>query len=142
MTSIIDLDSLLAESMTQQAARKLNKHIGHVPGGTHHLIKSKTPAAVVKVAEELRQWEFNREWTHTQNVIVFTRQRCKCCDETASTFDGFFVQYTNNRRSGGSKMDRVDSFELDKPKAVVYRDSYVPICHNCADVQQDWPLEE
>lgn len=141
MSSPISLDALLDESMLQQAARKLTKHIGHVP---HKSAPKPTPEsiAIAETAVMLRQWDAKREWAHNRNVLVFTRQKCKCCESSAATFDGMFIELKNNRLNNTFKMEPVIHFELDKPKAVVYRDSFVVICHECADIQQDWPLEE
>lgn len=144
MTDLIDLDSLLKESMLQAAARKLTKSITGAPYKSGPNAKAATAAAsaeVLETAEMLRQWDHKREWSHTHNLLVFTRQKCTCCEEMSITFDGMFIQLTNNRVKGTRKIEPVTHFDLDKPKDVVYRDSLVPICHECADIQQDWPLQ-
>ncbi len=139
MSAILSLDDLLGESLLQAKARKLPRN--HATAKNIGTPMPKVSAEVAETAVMLRQWEHKREWVHTANVIAFTRQRCQCCGEEATTFEGFFVEYTNTRIRSGTKLDRVQVFDLDKPKKVRYHDALVPICHECADVQQDWPLE-
>lgn len=139
MTEVIDLDSLLKESVLQQEARKLNRRTGTNPRPTQLAAVS---SEVQETAALLRQWDAKREWSLSANVLVFTRQKCACCEAMSKTLDGRFLLYQNNRLRGTTKLESTKAFELDKPREVVYRDSVVDLCHECADIQQDWPLQE
>ncbi len=133
----LDLGTLLNESIElkkqQDAEKDLRKRVarGAMPKG--ELEESQAL---------LRKWSNEREWVRAKNVLVFNRQRCKNCGMFHQTLEGFFEQYNNNRLANTTKLVHVPAFELPNlMRDVEYRDSEVPICHQCADMA-GWELEE
>lgn len=124
-------DDLLKDSMAQaeerNAEKELKKKVSRGQG-------TNEDNATVK------RWSREREWKRTANVLAFTRQQCHHCGEFSTTLDGRFELHTHSRIPNTTLLNSVPSFELDLPKQVVYRDSYVAECHECAD-EHDWPLE-
>lgn len=125
-------DALLAESMQQAeqriAEKDLKKKIAKGLGTNDD-------------NETVKRWGRERDWLKAANVLAFSRQQCKCCGSYSTTLDGKFELHVHSRIPNSNLLHGVPFFELDLPKRVVYRDSIVPVCHECADLA-DWPLEE
>lgn len=139
MTGTISLLDLLAESQQQAAQRKAERPQAQRKVKTSNVApRTKEEEAAYRESYALAQ---RLEWRHTENTLVFTRQLCSCCDTMSATLDGLFQTYTHTRIKTSTKRERVTAFEIDKPKTVIYRDTVVPLCHACADIQQDWPLQ-
>lgn len=134
----MDLESLLNESLTQQAERVKEKEIRQKV----KLNRIADPNELEESRKLLRKWDNQREWMRSANVLCFNRQKCKCCGKFQVTLEGYFERYTNRRLSNTTKQERVKAFELPNlPKDVIYHDSLIEICHFCAD-DQEWPLQE
>ena len=137
-TNFLSLDDLLTESIAQIAENDKEKAIRNRL--RHNRISD--PTEKLEAQAMLRQWDTQREWNRSANVLVFNRQKCKFCNTFHTTLEGYFERYDNKRLAGTTKQTAVKSFErLDLPKEVVYHDSLIEICHACAD-NSDWPLQE
>ncbi len=125
-------DNLLAESLQQAETAKAEK-----------ALKSKVSQGrgTNEDNETVKRWGRERDWVRAKNVLAFTRQHCKCCGSYSQTLDGRFELHIHSRIPNSNLLNSVQSFDLDLPKHVVYRDSVVPQCHECADLS-GWPLEE
>lgn len=130
------LDSLLAESLQQVEDRKKEKEM------RKSVARGNLPASeIAETTALLRKWDDQREWRRTKNVLCFTRQLCLNCGAYHTTFEGYFERSESKRLNNTKKDVAVKIFELDLPKEVMYHDSQVPVCHECAD-QLGWELEE
>lgn len=126
------LDDLLSESVKYKEQKEEEKELRkkQARGGL-----PKAEAALI------RKWELQREWDATANVLVFQRQRCSFCGSYHNLFDGLFELHTH-KRLAITRTVAVKFHEKSLPKAVRYTDSDTAICHNCADKQAEWELED
>lgn len=131
------LEDLLSESMglkeQHEAERELRKKQarGNLPKAEYD-----ANAAL------LRKWELKREWEATANVLVFQRQRCGTCGSYHNFFEGKFELHTHRRLANTTRTILVKFHDKALPKEVRYTDTDTHICHACADIQDDWELED
>lgn len=124
----ISLDNLLAESMQEAAAA------AEVKAARQVLAKGGLAAAEAEaIAAQVRSWEARREWKPAAAVVMFTRQRCRCCDNYSTQFAGWFQRQVHRDTKADRWIKHIPPMDDALPRESKYQDSWADLCEACAE---------
>lgn len=132
----MSLDDLLAESMgivdeataVAEAKRRLTKDSGQL-----------NPREREELQQRIDTWEMVHVWRKVASVAVFHRSLCKCCEQRTENFRHYMQRCEGVKDAKLQRWYRVTEADWHLPKEVIFTESVVDVCSNCAWVE-GWDL--
>lgn len=130
------LDLLLSESMASvQEAKNVKALRQRVASG------GLTKAEQADSASILLLWETRRAWVRTHNTLTFERKFCACCNSYFPQFVAYGEQQEHKTLDSIRWVKVEKHTDITLPRKVIYEDSIVPICEECAKAD-GWDTED
>ncbi len=99
------------------------------------------PSVRSEMESLIRAWEVKREWNVAAAVIMFSRQKCACCEQFSVQFQGYYQRQVHKSHELERWIISSGPADTSLPRECKYEDAVVPTCENCAE-NEGWEVEE